>query len=48
MWFPFAFQVQYNDFYLLFYHLYVLPCGLQGVPVTFIAFIMLKTVDRLQ
>ena len=33
MWFPLAFQVQYRDLYLLFYHLNELPCGLQGVPV---------------
>ena len=44
MWFPLAFQVQYRDFYLLFYHLFVIPSGLQGVPVAFIAFTMLETV----
>ena len=35
MWFPLAFQVQYRDFYLLFYHLNGLPCSLQGVPEAF-------------
>ena len=37
MWFPLAFQVQYEDLYLLFYYLNELPCSLQGVPVTFVA-----------
>ena len=37
MWFPLAFKVQYEDLYLLFYHLNRLPCGLQGVPETFVA-----------
>ena len=44
MWFPLAFQVQYRDFYLFFYHLFVILCGLQGVPVAFITFTMLETV----
>ena len=33
LWFPLAFQVQYRDFYLLFYHLNAFSCGLQGSPV---------------
>ena len=44
MWFPLAFQVQYRDLYLLFYHLNVLPCGLQGVPEAFSCITVLETV----
>ena len=35
MWFPLTLQVQYRDFYLLFYHLNRILCGLQGVAVAF-------------